>query len=84
MGEQRLNEVFGQWSCSGKRRLEHLCRSEAAGGSGKKDQAELDGSNSRPMGPLGRKRDEEAIWGNLPKTRTNHFLIGSVTSGPLP
>ena len=41
-------------------------------------------SNSRPMGPLGRKRDEEAIWGNLPKTRTNHFLIGSVTSGPLP
>ncbi|MGZ0172319.1 MAG: twin-arginine translocation signal domain-containing protein, partial [Planctomycetales bacterium] len=34
-------------------------------------------SNSRPMGPLGRKRDEEAIWGNLPKTRTNHFLIGS-------
>ncbi|MFT4558153.1 MAG: hypothetical protein ACI92S_003527 [Planctomycetaceae bacterium] len=36
------------------------------------------------MGPLGRKRDEEAIWGNLPKTRTNHFLIGSVTSGPLP
>ena len=41
-------------------------------------------SNSRPMGPLGRKRDEEAIWGNLPKTRSNHFLIGSVTSGPLP
>ncbi len=28
-------------------------------------------SNTRPKGPLGRKRDEEAIWGDLLKTRTN-------------
>jgi hypothetical protein len=32
-------------------------------------------SNSRPKGPLGLKRDDEAIWGNLPKTRTNRRRI---------
>jgi hypothetical protein len=38
-----------------------------------------DVSNSRSKGPLGRKRDEEAIWENLPETRTNRTSCRKVT-----